>query len=762
MTPTPQTASNRFQAIELVLTGRVQGVGFRPFVYCLAQDYGIHGWVKNELGQVRLLAQGHSTNLEQFVQALITQSPRLARAQIVQHTRVSLQALEHFQIKKSATDGHANIHIPPDYDLCPDCLKELMDPNDRRHRYPFINCTQCGPRYSLIQALPYDRANTSMAVFPLCSACAKEYNNPIDRRFHAEPSACPLCGPQLCYRVQDKHIAGNQDALAAAVTALRDGQVIAVKGIGGYHLMCDASNDEAIAHLRHHKPRPHKPLAVMFPLQGHDGLAALSRTVLLTPRHKQQLLQTARPIVLCQLRSDSGLSSLLAPGLDELGVFLPYSPIHHLLLQDFAAPLVATSANLSGEPLLTESEELEQRLGHVAQGHVHHNRAIVRPIDDSVVRIIDHAPRLLRLGRGYAPLELQLPRPIKEPLLAVGGHMKNTVALAWEQRLVISPHIGDLHNPRSLTHFEKTIDDLQTLYRVQARRVVCDAHNAYASHRWAKQQFRHINTVWHHHAHAAAVAGEFAHAGPWLVFTWDGVGLGADGTLWGGEALYGQAGAWRRVASFRPFRLPGGEQAARQPWRSAAALCWELGLPWQNSDSDLLYQAWRRGLNSPSSSAVGRLFDAAASLIGLLDVASYEGQGPMLLEAACANAITEAAPLPWQRDRQGLLRSDWGPLLGMLRDTNQSQTQRARQFHASLVATLVAQAQQLRQELGEFHIGLSGGVFQNRVLTEHVCDRLRHEGFTVALPQRLPYNDAGLCFGQIIELMARESTHAET
>lgn len=745
------------QARHWLLGGRVQGVGFRPFVYRLAVRYRLAGWVRNRLGQVEIFAQGSPQALAAFGEALIREAPPLARPQPLAARDAALAAIEHFAILPSETDARPHVHVPPDCFTCDDCLRELADPSDRRrYRYPFINCTQCGPRYTLMTRLPYDRPNTTMAGFALCPDCRREYEDPNDRRFHAEPIACAACGPQLAYRRRGDGavtLHDTQQALAACVADLRAGRIVAVKGIGGYHLMCDATNDAAVARLRERKPRPHKPLAVMFPLAGDDGLAAIRAHTRLTPEHERALRDPMRPIVLVPKKSPDRLSPGIAPGLGEIGAFLPYSPLHHLLLADFGGPLVATSANVSGEPVLTDNVEVESRLAQVAEACLHHDRPIARPADDPVYRLIAGSVRPLRLGRGVAPLELTLPFRLAEPVLAVGGHMKNTIALAWDERVVISPHIGDLEAPRSLAVFEQVIEDLQRLYGVRARRIVCDAHPGYASTRWAKKTGLPVTAVFHHHAHAAALAGEYPEVKRWLVFTWDGVGYGEDGTLWGGEALLGRPGGWRRVASLRPFHLPGGEKAARAPWRSALALLWEAGIEWKalREDVSLLYAAWRKRHNAPQTSAAGRLFDAAAALIGINHRSSYEGQAPMMLEALAATlAPLDPLVLPLVPDGSGVLRTDWQPLLAPLMDEARRPEERAALFHDTLAAALVAQARAVRAQAGAFTVGLAGGVFQNQRLTERAIALLREDGFEVRLAEKLPVNDAAICFGQVI------------
>jgi hydrogenase maturation protein HypF len=735
--------------------GRVQGVGFRPFVYRLAHQYGLSGWVRNRIGQVEICTQGVRSAQEAFGAALICHAPPLAQPQLLVVEQVASEAFDEFTIRRSEREGEAHIHVPPDYFTCDDCLAELNDPADRRFRYPFINCTQCGPRYSLIHALPYDRANTSMASFEFCPQCAREYADPCDRRFHAEPVACPVCGPQVEFVQQGACPVLGNDALSACVDTLRAGDIVAVKGIGGYHLLCDARNDQAVGRLRKRKLRPDKPLAVMFPAPLQAPLQFLLAEVAADDAEQRLLLSPLRPIVLATRCTDSTLSPLIAPGLREVGVMLPYSPLHHILLNDFGGPLVATSGNISGEPVLIENLAAQQYLGHVADGFLHHNRPIVRPADDPVYRTLQGKPRPIRLGRGCAPLELDLPVEFTQPVIAVGGHMKNTVALAWGRRAVISPHIGDMGSARSLEVFTQVISDLQSLYDVHAMAVVCDAHPGYSTARWAQQCGLPVTRVYHHRAHASALAAEHDVDRHWLVFAWDGVGYGEDGTLWGGEALSGRPGRWQRVASMRPFRLPGGDKAAREPWRSAAAVSWEIGRAWPGGDSDraahaLLYHAWQRRLNAPQTSAVGRLFDAAAALTGVCVGASFEGQGPMQLEALCATDGL-AIELPLTRNASQLWISDWQPLIENLLDTQDSAQPQAERVHATLAEALVRQALAVRQEQPVDCVGLCGGVFQNRVLTELASKRLQAEGFDVRLADQVPVNDAGLCFGQIIE-----------
>jgi hydrogenase maturation protein HypF len=742
-------------ARKLILGGRVQGVGFRPFVYRVAHRCGVQGWVRNRAGEVEVFVQGAPELLQRFRDALVTEAPPLARPRLLSERSVAPESLEDFQIHVSEAAFSEHIHLPPDHFACAECLAEMNNSRDRRFRYPFTNCTQCGPRYTLIERLPYDRANTSMARFALCPECAAEYADPIDRRFHAEPLACPQCGPRLEYRTLESDAKFGAAALSAAIESLRSGKIVAVKGIGGYHLLCDAANSAAVISLRARKKRPDKPLAVMFPLR--PNLALLRKATAPLPIHVAMLCDPVRPVVLVPKNVGCDLASKIAPDSNEIGAMLPYSPLHHLLLADFGAPLVATSGNISGEPVLTDNSMAETRLATVADGFLHHDRPIIRPADDPVYRLVGDKLRPIRLGRGNAPLEIELPFSLARPLLALGGHLKNTVALGWGNRAVVSPHLGDMDTLRGMGLLKSVVTDLQSLYGVRAETVLCDAHPGYATKHLAPQLGVPVIEIFHHEAHASALAGEFDQSTDWLVFTWDGAGFGRDGTIWGGEALLGRPGHWRRVATIRPFALLGGDRAAREPWRSALALCWEAGTEWENckEETDFLRQAWERKLNCPETSSIGRLFDAAAALLGLVSKASYEGHAASRLETISTD---ETAPisLPLSRRADGIWEGDWRPLLGCLQDASQSVSSRSALFHASLAELLLAQARAAREEYGVCRIGLAGGVFQNRVLCERVLSCAQREGFSVSIPEILPCNDAGLSFGQIVEASAHD------
>jgi hydrogenase maturation protein HypF len=773
--PSERDGSGRWIARRLCLAGHVQGVGFRPFVYRLARELALAGTVQNHRGEVQILVEGPLREVERFTRDVIARSPPLSRPRIVTALQVPTERRREFVILDSMAGEGGRVFVPPDSFTCGDCLAELMDPRNRRYRYPFINCTQCGPRYTLIDALPYDRPNTTMAVFPLCDDCRAEYEDPLDRRFHAEPVACAACGPHIWLEeaaaepAEPEMPAHGEKALRRAVGLLLSGGIVAVKGVGGYHLLCDATSEEAVTRLRARKRRPDKPLAVMFPQAGRDGLDTVRSDIELTDDEARLLVSPARPIVLARRRPECRLAPLIAPGLAEIGVLLPYSPLHHLLLADAGRPLVATSGNVSGEPVMTEVAAARRHLAPIAEAFLHHDRPIARPADDTVMRCILGRPRTVRLGRGIAPLELDLPWRLEHPILATGGHLKTTVALAWEDRVVVSTHIADMGTARSMEVFAQVAQDLQRLYGVRAAEVACDAHPDYATSRWAEECGLPVMKVWHHHAHASAIAGECGPHQPMLVFAWDGAGLGEDGTLWGGETFLGRPGRWRRVASLRPFRLPGGDLAARAPWRCAAAVCWELGVePPGPPPSSLVRSAWERDLNCPSTSSIGRLFDAAAALVLGLGETTYEGEAPMLLEAAASRQALPAGsapmcmPLPMRQDPEGLPRLDWAPVIASLLQSGRSVGSRAALFHSTLTASIVEVAKDQRRSTGVECVGLAGGVFQNRLLTEQAHASLVAEGFRVCVAAQVPCNDGGLSYGQIIELAGRRQRGPRT
>ena len=522
-------------ARRIVVGGRVQGVGFRPFVYRIARAFDLNGWVRNGPGRVVIHVEGGLPNIARFERALTAEAPPLAKPHLAASDAATIEGAADFRILASDATEYADVHLPSDLFCCDDCFEELQNPSQRRFRYPFTVCTQCGPRYTIIGSLPYDRPNTSMADFELCAQCHTEYEDPRDRRFHAQPLACPTCGPRLAFHRRDETSEGEK-ALKAAVDCLRRGGIVAVKGVGGYHLTCDPAEDAAVMRLRTRKHRPHKPLAIMFPQTGADGLDAVRKCAVLSDTEACSCMDVARPIVLARRGGNCALSEAVAPGLTELGVFLPYSPLHHLLLAEFGGPLVATSGNVSGEPVITDNADAENRLARVADAFLHHDRPILRPADDSVLRVIGGKPRPIphRPRQGAARNRVAA-RPSAADDCRRGAYEGSGGARLGAPRRRL-PHISELDSPRSLDVFAQVIADLQALYRVEARSIVCDAHPNYASARWALAQELPVVRVQHHVAHASALAGEHPEVRRWLVFAWDGVGFGSDGNLWGGEA----------------------------------------------------------------------------------------------------------------------------------------------------------------------------------------------------------------------------------
>lgn len=737
--------------VRIEVQGAVQGVGFRPYVYRLAREERLTGWVINNTSGVFIEVEGPREAIARFADRLPAERPPLARIESIDMTEVEPQEDRRFRIRESEQQGPKTALILPDVATCRDCLTEALDDRDRRHTYPFTNCTNCGPRFSIITDLPYDRPNTTMTGFTMCDLCAAEYKDPTDRRFHAQPNACPECGPQLEWadRTGGDHTVTGTQALVKAAAALEAGEIIAVKGLGGFHLMVDARNAEAIAKLRDRKPRPHKPLALM--VRDLDQL----RTIVTTDRAAEALLSSSEaPIVLLPRHRRATVAANVAPDNPMLGVMLPYTPLHHLLLRNIGFPVVATSGNMTDEPICTSSEEAFRRLGHIADSYLLHNRPIQRHVDDSVAWVVDGHPGLLRRARGYAPLPIPLSRPTP-PVLAVGGHLKNTVALAIGTSAFVSQHIGDLETPEARDAFERVIEDFLRMYGVAPEAIAHDLHPDYASTRWADATTltsRKI-AVQHHHAHLASCLAEHQADGPALGVTWDGTGYGTDGTIWGGEFLMGDANGFERVAHLRTFRLPGGDAAVAEPRRVALALLFEhLGEDAFDrpevlrtfTDVELapLQRMLQTGFRSPRTSSAGRLFDGVASLLGLRQRVSYEGQAAMALEYSIDPSIDDAYPA-----MEGSVL-DWGPLLDAILDDLARRTPVgviAARFHNSLASSILGVA----RRVGEPRIALSGGCFQNRRLTERSATVLRQNRFEVLLHRLVPPNDGGISLGQV-------------
>ena len=746
----------------MTIRGAVQGVGFRPFVYRLAAEMGLPGWVSNSPQGVFVEVEGSPEALRTFLLRLHDERPPRASIQSLESSFLPPLGLGAFEIRPSDGAGERTALILPDIATCADCLREIFDSADRRYLYPFTNCTNCGPRFSIIQSLPYDRPNTTMVRFAMCEACTAEYENPGDRRFHAQPNACPACGPHLEFWDRTgAPISAHGRAVGDAVAAVRAGHTVAVKGLGGFHLIADARNAEAVSRLRSRKRREEKPLAIMAPcielVKTFCEVSSLEERLLLSPES---------PIVLLRRRRRSGADSTavapsVAPGNPDLGVMLPYTPLHHILLKELAIPVVATSGNLSDEPICTDEREAVSRLGALTDAFLVHDRPIARHVDDSVARVLLGREQVLRRARGYAPLPVRVDRPLP-PLLAVGGHLKNTVAVSKGTDVFVSQHIGDLETAQAFDAFRRACEDLARLYELRPRAVACDRHPDYLSTRHATATGLPVVPVQHHYAHALACMAENELGAPVLGVSWDGTGYGLDGTVWGGEFLrIGDAG-FDRVAYLRPFPLPGGEQAIKEPRRTAVGLLYELlgddvvarddlapVRSFSPRERALLARSLARRINAPVTSSAGRLFDAVAALLGLRLTTHFEGQAAMELEWALHDAASdESYPFRFET-KDGSMVLDWGPLIRSLLtdlDTAIPAAVVSVRFHNALAEMIVAVA----ERVGDENVALTGGCFQNRYLTERAVRRLSEAGFSPHWHQRVPPNDGGIALGQIL------------
>jgi len=760
MTSTLKMAQN--ERLRVVIRGAVQGVGFRPFVYRLATEMGLPGWVSNSPQGVFVEVEGPPETLRTFLLRLQKERPPRSSIQSLESSFLAPVGFRAFEIRPSDGIGERTTLILPDIGTCADCLHEIFDPTDRRHLYPFTNCTNCGPRFSIIQALPYDRPNTTMARFAMCEACTTEYENPQDRRFHAQPNACPTCGPHLeLWDGAGVTLATHHQALDDAVEAIRAGWIVAIKGLGGFHLMVDARNDEAVRRLRARKHREEKPLAIMAPyIEWVKVLCEVS------PLEERLLLSPESPIVLLRWRPNGGgdtgsVAPSVAPGNPDLGIMLPYTPLHHILLRELAIPIVATSGNLSDEPICTDERDAVSRLAGIADVLLVHNRPIARHVDDSVVRVILGRELVLRRARGYAPLPVHVDRPLP-PLLAVGAHLKNTVAVSSHTEVFLSQHIGDLETAQAFDAFRRVCDDVTRLYDLKPKAVACDSHPDYLSTRHATSTGLPVVRVQHHYAHVLACMAENGLNAPVLGVSWDGTGYGLDQTVWGGEFLRITDTGFERVAHLRPFPLPGGDRAIKEPRRTAVGLLYEIERDafmsredvapvrsFETRERRLLAQALAHRLNTPPTSSTGRLFDGVAALLGLRLTTQFEGQAAMELEWAIQGIVTDES-YPFRLEpKNGTMVLDWEPLIrSLMADLTAGSPVAllAARFHNTLAEMIVAVA----ERVGEPRVALSGGCFQNRYLTERVVQRLTEAGYSPNWHQRVPPNDGGIALGQIM------------
>jgi len=801
--------------LKLVVRGAVQGVGFRPFVFRLATGLQLTGWVNNSTQGVFIEVEGQRVTLEQFLLRLEAEKPPRSFIQSLESSWLDVIGFKDFKIRESETGGDKTALVLPDIATCPDCLREIFDPKNRRYRYPFTNCTNCGPRFSIIEALPYDRANTSMKSFVMCPQCQAEYDNPRDRRFHAQPNACPVCGPQLefldCGDMSPLSRRGyvralqKNDALLATIQAIRAGKIVAVKGLGGFHLMVEARNDKAVQFLRKRKHREEKPFALMFPT-----LESIKDECEVSPLEERLLRSPESPIGLLRRLStlNSQLSTAIAPGNPYLGTMLPYTPLHHLLMAELGFPVVATSGNLSDEPICTDEHEALERLGGIADVFLVHNRPIVRHVDDSIVRVMLDRELVLRRARGYAPLPVQINPPLPSCghllpagrgeglgegiVLAMGAHLKNTVALSAGNQAFISQHIGDLETQPAYSAFRRVIRDFEQLYEANPQIIAADLHPDYLSTRFAQQlalerrpPARRVNDVTkragsetgapqivhvqHHIAHVLSCMAENEITPPALGVAWDGTGYGLDGTIWGGEFFLVTDKNIERVAHLRPFRLPGGEKAIKEPRRTALGLLYEIFgdkifkqrkpasvAAFSTGELATLKTMLAKKLNSPVTTSIGRLFDAVASLVNLRQKIRFEGQAAMALEFALEGTETNEAYSLSLVNHQPALVLDWSSMIEALLTDAKSGIPVgfiSAKFHNTLAEAVV----EVARRTGKQRVVLSGGCFQNRYLTWRVVTRLREERFQPYWHQRVPPNDGGIALGQVVAALRDQS-----
>jgi hydrogenase maturation protein HypF len=759
------------ERLKIIVRGAVQGVGFRPFVYRLATELELNGWVSNSAQGVFIEVEGVSDSLRKFLLRLEKDKPPRAIVQSLESSFLDAIGHGRFEIRESDNRGDKTALILPDVATCADCLREILDPTNRRFRYPFTNCTNCGPRFSIIEKLPYDRANTSMNKFAMCLECEREYHDPLDRRFHAQPNACPKCGPRLqLWDEAGSVISERNDALTQTAESVRAGKILALKGIGGFQLIVDARNENAVVRLRERKHREEKPFALMYP-----SLDAVCADCEVSELEQRLLVSPESPIVLLvrrdrwtrrnstnglpRLRDPYHLAQSIASGNPNLGVMLPYAPLHHLLMDELDLPVVATSGNLSDEPICIDEGEALNRLRAIADIFLVHDRPIVRHVDDSIVRVMCGREMILRRARGYAPLPIRLKSETQKSktILAVGAHLKNTVALRIENNVFVSQHIGDLETEQAYGAFCRAATDLPRLYGAKVDMVACDTHPEYLSTKFAYELTPPKIPVQHHWAHIAACMAENEIEAPALGVGWDGTGYGLDGSIWGGEFLLAvKNGSFERVAHLRQFRLPGGEQAVKEPRRSALGVLHEL-LGENVWDEDLIRSVFaknelsilrtmvEKNLNAPVTSSAGRLFDAVSALIGLRQRVSFEGQAAMELEFSADVDLRDAYPFTLTEKIPMVI--DWEPAIrGALGDIKNGGSRGAisAKFHNMLVQSIVAVA----RRIGEPTVVLSGGCFQNRFLIERSIEHLREENFLPAWHQRIPPNDGGIALGQ--------------
>ncbi len=737
---------------QIHISGIVQGVGFRPFVYQLAHRLDINGYVRNDPAGVRLEIEGRHADIEAFMQGIRSDLPPLARIDTFLSKVGECRGYTQFDILQSQSNEDKTAMISPDIALCQHCLDEMHDPLNRRYGYPFISCTDCGPRYSIIRTLPYDRPNTSMRFFELCAACSEEYIDPLNRRFHAQTISCFDCGPTLSFLDKAHQVlAEGKNAITLCADLIQKGGIVALKGLGGFHLLCDAKNTQTLAKLRQQKQRPAKPFAVMF-----QDIETLETCVEISSEERALITSKEKPIVIVSKHSSTTLSELIAPGIDRLGVFLPYTPLHHLLLKQIGTPLVATSANLSDEPIMRKSSEVFEKLGSVVDFVLDHDREILNANDDSVMQFASTQKITLRTGRGHAPKSMKLPFKSPKKILSLGANQKNSITIVFDDTLVMSPHIGDLNSLQAFEYFERTLHSLKRFYDFEPELIVYDKHPAYMTTQWAKQLKAANPTlksleVQHHYAHLLAGMAEFRLHDKVLGFAFDGTGFGDDGTLWGGEVMIANAQHYERIVTFAPICLLGADKAIKEPRRSALALlfahysldeletlCVSTLKQFSTEEIHILHKAYTQGINAPLSSSVGRLFDAVASLADIVQISSYEGESGLMMEQYVDEHMTESFPFTVHN---GIINLE--PMLKMILCMEDKREIVSRFFN--MITDIIFQT---AAEYPALPLLFSGGVFQNRVLVEKIVKRCISQKRRYYIPTEIAINDGGISLGQ--------------
>ncbi|MEI6124956.1 MAG: carbamoyltransferase HypF [Pseudomonadota bacterium] len=745
--------------VRCLFTGLVQGVGFRPFIYRIATRCSLSGFVQNTRDGVIVEMEGPAEAREKFLQQTKDNLPPLAEIAEITITEIDVRNEKTFRILESFADGKKDVHSAPDSATCDACLEELFNPADRRYRYPFINCTNCGPRLTIVKEVPYDRCNTSLSCFPLCPQCKKEYEDPSDRRFHAEPNACPACGPQLRFFSEDGQEPAVRDPVLEAVEKLKAGAILALKGLGGFHLCVDAANDDAVKRLRVRKHREEKPLALMVKdVDAAVKIAEISR------KEKAMLLSPQRPIVLLKKKDSPVLSPFISPGMPNLGIMLPYTPLHHLILEKHFNALVMTSGNKTDEPICIGNREARERLRGIADFFLVHNRDILVRCDDSLMMVSGERPCMLRRSRGFVPNPLMLKETLPD-VLALGPHLKATICIVKGNRAFLSPHIGDMETPQARDFFHETIAFLQKITECAPKIIAADLHPGYYSTAIAEstKNMRVVN-VQHHHAHIVSCMAENRLTGKVIGLAMDGTGYGLDKQIWGGEFLVADETAFTRSGHIKYFQLPGGEKAIHEPWRIGVSLlheaydgAWEkradtLNLVPQKNNYAMMTAIMERKLNSPSTSSLGRLFDGVAAILGLRQKVGFEGQAAMELEGLARG--TAGMLLPYAIDREGamLLLNPFPAIKSIAEQcvSGRSAEELASAFHYTLQHAFIAMAEKIRSATGLNRVVLSGGCFQNRVLLEGCITGMLHEGFEVFTHHLVPSNDGGISLGQAV------------